>query len=163
MNIMAKRSGLAILALLLALGGLGIGLYSMITPGVHRTYYDERITAYTSTAEDSWYDIPDISISFQVDIGETVYFLFTCEADLVATSGVVQMTFGLIIDGTSITESQVVVGHNEGGSINTMKFSVALQYRVASMTPALHTVVVETYRECGGSISNCILFVQTYT
>jgi hypothetical protein len=160
---MAKGTGLVILAIFIALGGLGIGIYTMITPGVHRTYYDERTTSYTSGAEDTWYDIPELSISFQVDLGESVYFLFTCQADLVATSGVVQMHFGLKIDGSSVTQSQVTVGHNEGSTINTMKFSVTIQYRATTMTAGAHTVVVETERECGGSISNCILLVQTYT
>ena len=44
---MAKGTGLAIFALILALGGIGIGAFSYITlmgvqqaPGVHQTYYD---------------------------------------------------------------------------------------------------------------------------
>ena len=164
---MAKGSALAVIALILALGGVGFGAYSFITnlsaPGVHRTYYDERITDYTSAAEDSWYTIPDISINFQVDAGESVYFLFTCRANLVAAGGLVYMDFLLNIDGFRIYQSQTTVGHNEGSTINTMYFSVALQFRNATMGAGAHVVEVETMRSCSGFIDNCVLIVQTYT
>ena len=133
---MAKGSALAIFALIIAIGGVGLGGYLIFTQltqqGVHRTYYDERTTAYTSGMEDSWYDIPDISISFQVDAGESVYFMFTCRANLIASSALVYMHFVLKIDDIRIIQSQVSVGHNEGATINTMSFSVALTPTIAS-------------------------------
>lgn len=62
-----------------------------------------------------------------------------------------------------VLQSQATVGHNEGGTINTIFFSVALQFRNATMGAGAHTVVVETMRECNGYIDNCVLLVQTYT
>ena len=164
---MGKGSGLAVVALILALGGLGIGGYMLITnmttPGVHRSYYDERTTNYTSGSEDTWYDIPDISINFQVDAGESVHFLFTCRANLVASSGLVYMHFVLNVDDFRVVQSQATVGHNEGATINTISFSVALQFTNTTMSAGVHTVVVEHMRECSGFIDNCALFVQTYS
>ena len=163
---MAKGTALGIIALLIAVGGVGLGVYSVITllqPGVHRTYYDERIADYTSGSEDSWYDIPDISISFQVDAGEAVHFLFTCRASLTASSGLVYMHFVLNIDGHRMLQSQTTVGHNEGGTITTIHYSIALQFSNRTLGAGTHTVVVETMRECNGFIDKCALLVHTYT
>jgi hypothetical protein len=163
---MAKRSGLAIIALLFALGGVSIGVFSYISlltePGVHRTYYDNRITDYTTAGEDSWSDIPDISITFQVDAGESVHFLFTCRALLIPVTAITYMHFGLKIDGVVIMESRTTVGPTTA-AITNMYFSVSLQYSDSALSAGTHTVVVETMRECNGEIDNCALMVQTYT
>lgn len=166
---MGKGSGLAILALIIGIGGLGFGIFTYFTlnqntqteSSVHHTYFDSRTTAYTSPAEDSWYEITDLSITFQVASGESVYFLFTCAAYLSPVSGVWLMRFQLNIDDTSITESRTMVGLATN-DVSYMYFSVALQYEDSAVLAGSHEVTVETYRECAGNIWNCHLLVQTY-
>lgn len=166
---MGKGSGLAILALLIGIGGLGFGIFTYFTvnhtiqteSNVHHTYFDSRTTAYTSPAEDSWYEITDLSITFQVASGESVYFLFTCAAILSPTGGVWVMNFRLNIDDTSIPESNTIVGLATN-DVTHIDYSVTLQYGDSSLLPGSHEVTVETMRECGGQIYNCYLLVQTY-
>jgi len=162
---MAKRSGLAVLALIIALGALGIGGYSFILvqmgSGVHRTYNDENKSTYTSTAEDTWYAIPDLSVSFQVDGAEHVYFSFTCYASLTPSSSICRMNFRLFIDSVAADDSLITVGGTSMPA-NTL-LSVSLQYFETAIGAGIHTVVVQTMRECDGFIDNCYLLVQTYT
>jgi len=177
---MGKGSGLAVFALLIGIGGLGFGVYTYFTfnltiesmqgnidafelrSSVHRTYFDNRTASYTTAAEDSFYEIPDLSILFQVDPGESVYFLFTCRAALMVPSGSnLYMSFQLKIDNVAITLSRTVVGIlNPTGTGHS--YSVALQYADSSLGAWPHDVVVETSRICGGYIDNCYLLVQTY-
>jgi len=163
---MAKVSALAILALIIGIGGIAVGGYSLFSvvtdSGVHRSYYATRELIYTSPSEDSWFNIPDISISFQVDAGESVYFSFTCYARLEPVSSVTTMHFRLKIDGYSIASSLTTVGPTSGTALNTY-FSVAFQQVNTTLSAGIHIVVVETERECDGFIDNCLLFVQTYT
>ena len=168
---MAKGTGLAIFALILAIGGIGIGTFSYITllgvqqaPGVNRTYYDERIAAYTTPAEDSWYTIPGISITFQVESGESVYFMFNCKAFLDRVSAITWMHFRLIIDGFSLEKTRATVGPT-GGTASEYYFSVAIQHVNNTLGAGSHTVVVETMRETSFSsyIDNSVLLVQTFT
>ena len=168
---MAKGTGLAIFALILAIGGIGIGAFSYITlmgvqqaPGINRTYYDERIAAYTTPAEDSWYTIPGISITFQVESGESVYFMFTCKAFLDPVSAIMRMHFVLKIDGIRLYKTQMTVGPTTA-SVSECFFSVALQHVNNTLGAGSHTVDVETMREVSSSsyVDNSVLLVQTFT
>jgi len=168
---MAKGTGLAIFALILALGGIGIGAFSYITlmgvqqaPGVHQTYYDEKTAGYTSTSEDVWYVIPDLSITFQLESGESAYFMFICRAKLYPVSAIILMHFRLKIDSISYSSTEATVGP-EGGSETYNYYSVAIQYSNSTLGVGSHTVVVETMRETSASsvVDHCTLFVQTYT
>ena len=134
---MAKGSALAIVALLIGIGGLSVGGYSLFSvlteSGVHRTYYDQKLDTYTTPSSLNWYDIPDISILFQVDAGESVYFSFTCIALIDPLTAVAQMSFRLKIDGFSIIDSWATVGPTSTG-ISDIFLSVALQWRNASLS-----------------------------
>ena len=168
---MAKGTGLAIFTLILALGGIGFGVFSYITlmgvqqaPGVHQTYYDEKSTGYTSPAEDTWYAIPDLSITFKVESGESAYFMFTCTAKLYPVSAVTFMHFRLKIDDNSYLSTEATVGPTGGTDSNNF-YSIAIQYSNSTLGVGSHTVVVETMRETSASsfVDNCALIVQTYT
>jgi len=165
---MAKGSALAILALLIGIGGIAVGGYSLFSiltePGVHRTYQDSRTNPYTPPSEDSWAVIPGLSITFQVDAGESVHFLFTCTVYFEPVSGIRWNHFVLKVDGSRIYESQATVGPT-GGTATEYHYSVALQYCNTTMPSGQHVVVVEYQRETNANsyADNCWLFVQTYT
>jgi hypothetical protein len=161
---MAKGTALGVIALLVAIGGIALGGYSFILTqmgsGVHRTYNAEYTSTFTSSGEDVWYDITDMSVTFQVDSGEHTYFSFTCYASLTPTSSICRMNFRLVIDTVAASDSIVIVG-GTGMPTNSL-FSVALQYFETTLAAGSHTVVVQTMRECDGLIDNCYLVVQTY-
>jgi hypothetical protein len=162
---MAKGTTLGLIALLLAIGGIGLGgsaiILTLNNSGIHtRTYTAEYTSSYTSAGEDVWYDITDMSITFEVEFGEEVYFSFTCYASLTPTSAICRMNFRLVIDTVAADDSVVVVGGTSMPT-NTL-FSVALQYFQTDLSVGSHTVVVQTMRECGGYIDNCYLLVQAY-
>ncbi|MFX1572023.1 MAG: hypothetical protein ACFFB0_04700 [Promethearchaeota archaeon] len=177
---MGKGSGLAVFALLIGIGGLGFGIYTYFTFNqtieamqgdidkfevgsyVHRTYYDNRTAYYTATMSDSWYEIPDLSILFKVEPGESVYFLFTCRAYLHPDSSTWFMRFRLIIDDVAIDRSATTVGG--AGTLTYIYYSITLQYTDISIPAGNHEVKVDTMRECDDNsyIDHCSLLVQTY-
>jgi hypothetical protein len=160
-----KVSALAVLALILGIGGLGFGAYlfysTQIGSHVHQTYSDSVPGPYTSGSEDSWYDIPGLNISVSIDAGEQVHVLFTCQATLTAVSAVTYMHFGLKLDGSSVAGSVTSVGATGITSTANM-YSVSLQFVFSSLAAGAHVISVETMRECSGNIAQCMLFVQTY-
>ncbi|MFX1467310.1 MAG: hypothetical protein ACFFB8_01500 [Promethearchaeota archaeon] len=170
---MAKGSALGIIALLIGIGGLGFGIYSYFTvnqdihiiktdSNIHHTYFDNRTATYTSPGEDIWYEIANISITFQVEPGESVYFLFTCRAVLsTPTGGNFFMSFQLKIDGVAIIPSGTTVGL-VAPTDTGYSYSVTLQYADSSLTAGPHNVIVITYRTCDGYMDNCFLLVQTF-
>ena len=135
---MAKGSALAILTFLIGIGGIAVGGYSLFSTltelGVHHTYHDSRTTPYTPPSEDTWAEIPDLSITFQVDAEESVHFLFTCTIYFEPVSGIRWNHFVLKIDDVRIYDSETTVGPTGGYSITILLFSSAsvLQYNNAS-------------------------------
>ena len=83
---MGKSSGLAILALLIAFGGLGLGLYSVfILPDtiiaqttnnseIIQIWTTEQPAVYYTTG--SYVEVPDMDQTITVNAGETVVILF---------------------------------------------------------------------------------------
>ena len=168
---MGKSSGLAVFALILGIAGLGFGVFSYVnlnqtiilqgSSSVHRTYYDNRTASYVPPSSITYYDIPDINISFQVDSGESVYFSFTCWAYLTRTSSTCTMSFRFNIDDTPISESAVTVGTHSGDE-TSLEFSVALQHVAPLLTAGNHEVTVEVSRNNDGYVYHSYLLVQTF-
>ena len=83
---MGKSSGLAIFALLIAFGGLGLGLYSVfILPDTiiaQTTNNSEIIQIWTKEQPAIYYtggsynDVPDMDLTITVNTGETVVIIF---------------------------------------------------------------------------------------
>ena len=83
---MGKSNGLAILALLIAFGGLGLGLYSVfILPDsiiAQTTNNSEIVQIWTKKQPAIYYtggsynDVPDMDITITVNAGETVVIIF---------------------------------------------------------------------------------------
>ena len=83
---MGKGSGLAVFALLIGLGGLGLGLYSVfILPNtivaqttnnseIKQIWTKEQPAVYYTTG--SYADVPDMDLTITVNTGENVLILF---------------------------------------------------------------------------------------
>ncbi len=159
----SNLTGLIILSVLLILtiGGFGYWNFTLQKNQV-TSYYADHAASFTSTAEDSYYAIPDLSISINVKNGDRVYFMFTCTASLTAVSAVTMMHFLVKVDSTQITESEVIVGWSGVLPTTYLEYSVALQYLDDSLTAGSHTITIMTMRECDGFIMNSNLLVQVY-
>ena len=83
---MGKGSGLAVFALLIGLGGLGLGLYSVfILPNtivaqttnnteIKQIWTKEQPAVYYTTS--SYVEVPDMDLTITVNAGETVVVIF---------------------------------------------------------------------------------------
>lgn len=157
----SNPTGIIILSVLLILtiGGFGYWNYTLQVNQV-KSYYVEHTAAFTSSTEDTFHDIPDLSLTFNVGKGEIVYVSFTCTATLTAVSGVTLMHFIIKLDSVQITASEVVVGYSGTLPLTYAVYSVALQYEATSLVAGSHTIVIMTMRECNGNIINSNLLVQ---
>ena len=161
-------SVISIILLILVAGGLGYWNYTMsqtlqTLKEAPVSYYDNRTASFTTSSEDTYEDIPNLEIPLNVAAGEKVYVLFTCAASLTPVSAITQMHFFIKIDSTLYYTSAVTVGYTGVGPATASLYSVALQYVVSGLSAEAHTVKITTMRECNGFISDCVLFVQTYT
>ena len=144
-----------------SIGGFGYWNYTLQKSKV-KSYYAEHAASFTTDSEDVFQDIPDLTISIDVDSGEKVYVMFTCSASLSAVSAIVVMRFIVKIDTTQISESQVVVGYTGVLGVTYIEYSVALQYLDSTLTAGSHTVTIMAMRECDGNIINSNLFIQVF-
>ena len=85
----SKSTGIVLLTilLLLTIGGFGYWNYTLHTSKI-KTYSAEHAASFTSSTENTYYDIPDLSISIDVAKGEEVHIMFTCTATITAVSRV---------------------------------------------------------------------------
>ena len=167
----SSSTGLIILfiLLILSIGGFGYWNYTMyqtiqeLDQGqAPQFYYANHTAVFTSASEDTYYDIPDLSISIDVAADEEVHIMFTCFASLTAVSAVTVMHFLVKIDTTQILESKVIVGYTGVLGLVSSEYSVTLQYLDDTLSAGSHTITIITMRECDGFIQNSNLFVQVY-
>ncbi|MFX1279926.1 MAG: hypothetical protein ACFFA3_10955 [Promethearchaeota archaeon] len=168
---MGKGSALGVIALLIGMGGLGFGIFTyfkmnqtiqILQSNVPRTYFESRTAVYSPPLANAWYEIPDLNITFQVQAGESVYFLFTSWVYITPPgTGVLLMRFRLNIDGTSITNSLIAVG-TPNSDTESFYFSVALLYEDKSLSTGTHEVAIESMRSGNVNIYNSYFLVQTY-
>lgn len=171
---MGKSSGvaLAIISLLIGAGGLGIGVYCYLTFGDRITdledrsikgiWYAELLEDWSPTLTDTNETIPDLTISFQVKEGESVYFLFISRAIIYAYSVESYLRFTFSIDGTVLIAPYTLAG---GRNIDEtwLYFPVALQYSTDTLAAGNHTVSVIALKSYGlNFIRQSTFLVQTY-
>jgi len=111
---MGKSNGLAILALLIGLGGLGLGAYSVfILPDTiiaQTTNNSEIIQIWTKEqpalyyTETSYYDVPDMDLTITVNTGETVVIIF---------NGLFRGTTGYLAGGVRFMRNNVLIPNSE--------------------------------------------------
>ncbi|MFX1575128.1 MAG: hypothetical protein ACFFB0_20515 [Promethearchaeota archaeon] len=175
---MGKSSGVvvAILGLLIGIGGLGFGVYSYFTFSgkianlneqmdgkiVKGMWYAESLTDWTPSAINTNESITGLTINFVLNEGESVYFSFISRAIIYAYSGQTYMRFTFRIDGI-ILDAPFTVAGGYGIDETFLYIPVALQYSTDILAAGNHTVSVIALKSYAlNFIRHSTLIVQTY-
>jgi hypothetical protein len=168
---MSKRGssgrGIAIVALALIIGTIGFLFYSMVIlepeSTIRQTWYDSNESRYNTNPTLTLITIPDLSITFEKQSGESVYILFSSRAGVWEDGGWEYIEVYLAIDGNRINEAhnKFLLYTSNGGSANIVPMT--LQYTFNELSNGNHEVTVVIY---GSHSSNYVdsntLLVQTY-
>lgn len=166
---MAKSSGLAVLALLIAIGALGLGLYQMffaVPPadegsGIKKTWYKFDYASKKTTPISTQIIIDTLTIDFTVKSGESVYFLFNTRATVQAGSNsYIQLNF--VLDGIVLSGPA-----HPWWSIRTMgdriDVPISLQMALDTVSAGAHNVTISIFgSDINNEIFSSTLLVQTY-
>ena len=166
---MAKSSGLAVFALIIAIGALGLGAYQVFfvsTPtseksGITNTWHDFYYTAEKTSPAFTQLPIDQLLINFTVNSGESAFFLFSTFATVYAgTPSYIQLNFAL--DGAELSGPQYPewIFETFGSRVSApVSFHIVLE----TISPGAHNVSI--FIE-GNNVNNEIfsstLLVQTY-
>ncbi len=165
---MAKSSGLAILALIIALGALGLGIYQMIFPasaaggsGIKNTWYDFHYSATHTNPISTIITVDPLTIDFTVGSGESVYFHFNTWADVDAgVNSYIQFNF--VLDGVMLSGPTYPwwVIRTTAASIEA---PISCQLSLDAVTAGAHNVTISIFgSDIDNNIFSSTLMVQTY-
>ena len=166
---MAKSSGLAVFALIIAIGALGLGAYQVFFVSaptseksrITNTWYDFHYAAEKTSPASTQLPIDQLLINFTVNSGESAFFLFSTFATVYAgTPSYIQLNFAL--DGAPLSGPQYPwwVFETFGSRLSApVSFHIALE----TISHEAHNVSIFIY---GNNVNNEIfsstLLVQTY-
>ena len=166
---MAKSSGLAVLALLVAIGALGLGVYQIffaVTPadegsGIKKTWYKFNYGVKNTNPISTQIIIDTLTIDFTVKSGENVYFLFNTQASVDAGSNsYIQLNF--VLDGVLLSGPA-----HPWWTIRTMgdriDVPISLQISLDTVAAGDHNVTIAIFgSDIDNEIFSSTLLVQTY-
>ncbi|MFW9880292.1 MAG: hypothetical protein ACFFG0_45035 [Candidatus Thorarchaeota archaeon] len=161
---MSKISGLA---LIIALGALGFGIYQIAfslapsgeIPGIRNVWADYHHGSQNTfpTSQDIWVD--DLLINFTVNSGESVLVIFNTQA-IISYSTSLYIYFSL--DGVKLSGSNYPFRHIIDDQSNMM-IPVSFYLVSNTITPGAHNVSIIIYGTYAyNEISQSTLLVQTY-
>ena len=149
---MGKGTGLAIIALIIGLGGLGVGFYSVIIlpttiiqevsgeSKINQIWTVEQPTGYYPSG--SYYDIPDMDVSINVNTGENVIISFNCE--FTADVGVLIGGVRLMIDNAEIPSSRREFNiETSGGAL--MGYSLTTHVLIDDLIAGVYEIEVQAF------------------
>ncbi len=169
---MAKSSGLAVLALLFAIGALGIGIYQMIfavpaeTPaedgsGVKNTWYNFHYSTEYTNPTSTIIPIEELTINFTISPGESVYFHFNTWAEVVTGPNKL-IQFEFMLDGVRLSGPTYPwwLFRTDGARIEA---PLSCQLSLDTVTAGAHNVTISIFgNDINNNIQASTLFVQTY-
>ncbi len=166
---MAKSSGLAVLALLIAIGALGLGLYQIffaVAPtdegsGIKNTWYKFDYSSKKTNPISTTIKIDTLTIDFTVSSGESVYFHFNTKAAVQAgTNSYIQLNFvldGDVLSGPTYPWWSI---HTMGDRIDV---PVSLQMSLDTVSAGAHNVTISIFgSDINNEIFSSTLLVQTF-
>jgi len=149
---MGKSSGLAIFALLIGFGGLGLGAYAVfILPDTiiaQITNNSEIVQIWTAEQPavyytlGSYYDIPDIDLTITVNAGETVVILFN--GNFYGSVGVLMGGIRFMRDNVLIPNSIREFNIETTGGVQ-MAYSITAQILIENLAAGTYEIEVQAY------------------
>ncbi|HDZ17738.1 hypothetical protein LCGC14_0626800 [marine sediment metagenome] len=175
---MGKGNGLAIVALIIALGGCGFGVYAVvILPDtiIQQASGSSEITqiwtveqAGTFYTGSSYGDMTDMDVTITVNAGETVYVMFNAQFSNGATGGKGWLTGGvrIMMDTVEIPGSRrffIIDSSNYPGL--TVAKSITTHFIIEDLAPGDYELKVQAtaQAEIGSDrVEDGLLIVYTY-
>ena len=169
---MAKSSGLAVFALIIAIGALGLGVYQIFfvsaptgstggDSGIRNIWSDHHYTSVKTNPTDTWIHVDQLLINFTVSTGESAFFLFSTRG--IVQAGVpsyMQLNFALDSVRLSGPAHPWYTLQTQGALIIT---PISFHYVFETISAGAHNLSIHIY---GNDISNEIfsstLLIQTY-
>ena len=168
---MGKNNGgnvLAIFAMIIAIGSLGLSGYMFLQEEPLPEGEEQKITEIWSDSRESGYScsssfttVTDLELSITVNAGEKVFIQFnggfTITPILATTGGQIRLQ----IDDATIPGT--ILGFYTDGSASSHVGSVSLQYVASGLTAGTHKINIQAVVLGGsGTIENMNLFVYTF-
>ena len=165
---MAKSSGLAVLALLIAVGALGLGVYQMFSAvpgdegsGIKNTWDKSHYSPLYTNPTGTLLPVSQLTINFTVSSGEHVYFYFNTWA--VVYAGVNSyIEFHFMLDGALLSSPPYPwwVFRTFGDRIES---PISCQLSHDNVTAGAHYVTISiSGSDVNNNIRSSTLIVQTY-
>jgi hypothetical protein len=168
---MGKGSAiLGIIGILIGAGGLVFGFLAwdsvrkiQTNQKVNEVWYAENNGPFTVTPAFTVIELSFLNITFELDSESSVYFSFTCWAEITPDVSYSSIFFFFRMDGANIVNPFTRVGNNQGGSSNDY-FSVSLQHFIENLVAGSHNITLGVSTEsAGGILTDMTLFVQSYS
>jgi len=174
-----RGSGLAILALIVGIGAIGLGGYNFY---VQTTQTVEEPTQTVEEIGNTWYKsepdffncmpaytyktFSDLTIQFNISSGESAYFSYNGWIFMRLTSpdtGLTYLRVYFSLDGRRL-ESPHIRAQDYYDGINYLMLPASLQYFNSSLSPGVHNITIVLYGNYNiNAVSDSTLFVQTYS
>jgi hypothetical protein len=167
---MGKGSGLAIFALLIGFGGLGLGLYSVfILPDtiiaqttnnseIIQIWTKEQPAVYYTTG--SYVEVPDMDLTITVNSGETVVILFN--GQFYGTPGILLGGIRFMRDNVEIPNSRRDFNIETTGGI-LMGNSITAHILIDSLAAGTYEIELQAYGNGGSDrLDDGVLIIYTF-
>ena len=175
---MAKKGGSAIgvLALLIAVGALGLEVYNTyISPPqldageeLGGTWTASNVDYFRTNLLNTDLEFSNLNITFEVKTGQTTYFLYSGRVQLDLTyDGLTELKIYFSIDGYKIDEpfiwERFWYSFSDIGGTSMLR-TVSLQYVNSTLLAGVHNVTIILNGNFGfNGVQQSSLYVQTYT
>ena len=166
----SSGKGLGIIALLFAMGALGLGVYQIILPPASPPDIPEAPQIYVGTNYEIvtlYLDvielIPNLNVTYNVNAGDSILLEFSCEIHIDCSGGSQSIDFYFEINGSppSPYTSMTVIGDGSGLFFHS---SIIMRANIQSNTADTHVVEVLTWTHDTSSsyIRECVLSATVY-
>lgn len=174
-----RGSGLAILALIVGIGAIGLGGYNFyvqttqtveeITQTVEEignTWYKSEPDLFTCSIANTYTTFSDLTIQFNISSGESAYFSYNGWIFMRLNSpdtGLIYLRVYFSLDGQRLESPHIRAQDYYDGSTYIM-LPASLQYFNSSLSPGVHNITIVLYGNFHiNGVRESTLFVQTYS
>ena len=168
---MSDGKGLAILALLFGISGLGLGTYSVVfipgqigntsTFGIQQTWFAHDPDIHVTNPSLTNITIDSLTIDFFIFSGEYVYILFNAQASLAEVSTAI-IFVNLVLDGTIVGNPDYPQAYFSSNNAAQMG-PITLQVATNRIMPGNHNITICIFgTEINHQIWDSTLLIQTY-